>query len=109
MGGGAGDGVRIGDLSQPPATTYLVRGLLLRLIAAVYLVAFASFWVQAQGLIGPHGILPISPFLDAVHQQLGDRAYWKLPTVLWLSGSATAIHLVCCAGTALSLLAIAGI
>jgi hypothetical protein len=93
---------------QPPAPTYLVRGLLLRLLAGVYLVAFLSFWVQAQGLIGPQGIIPVANFLDAVHAQIGDRAYHLLPTLFWISGSATAIHLVCGAGVALSLVAIAG-
>ena len=92
-----------GDASEPPPTTYFVRGLLLRLLAGVYLVAFASFWVQAEGLIGPRGILPVSGFLDAARQQIGEQAYWQLPTVLWLSGSAAALHLVCGAGVVLSL------
>ncbi len=96
-------------MSPPPPTTYFVRGLLLRLLAGVYLVAFASFWVQAEGLIGPHGILPVSEFLDAARQQIGEQAYRQLPTVLWLSGSAAALHLVCGAGVVISLAAIAGL
>ena len=113
MGGGAGDLSPLrpnrGWASEPPPTTYFVRGLLLRLLAGVYLVAFASFWVQAEGLIGPHGILPVSAFLDAARQQIGEQAYRQLPTVLWLSGSAAALHLVCAAGVVLSLAAIAGL
>ena len=93
---------------QPPATTYFVRGLLLRLLAGVYLVAFLSFWVQGEGLIGPRGILPVGEFLEAARGRLGDAAYWRLPTVFWLSGSDTAIHLVSGAGVVLSVLAIGG-
>jgi hypothetical protein len=95
--------------SQPPPTAYLVRGLLLRLLAGVYLIAFASFWFQAQGLIGPHGILPLADFLDAARKQLGDEAYRQLPTVFWLSSGAPALHLVCGAGVVLSVMAIGGI
>ena len=94
---------------QPPPTLYLVRGLLLRLLGAVYLVAFASFWSQAQGLIGPHGILPAGDFLDAVRAQLGTEAYSQVPTLFWLSNGAAALHLACAAGVVASVLAIAGI
>ncbi|HEX2463417.1 MAG TPA: lipase maturation factor family protein, partial [Thermoanaerobaculia bacterium] len=98
-----------GWATEPPPTTYFVRGLLLRLLAGVYLVAFASFWLQAEGLIGPRGILPVASFLDAAHAQIGPDAYRQVPTVLWLSGSVAALHLVCGAGVVLSLAAIAGL
>jgi hypothetical protein len=93
---------------QPPPTTHLVRGLLVRLLAGVHLVAFASFWFQAQGLIGPHGILPIADFLDAVRAQIGGEAYARVPTLFWLSSGGAALHLVCAAGVVVSVLAIAG-
>jgi hypothetical protein len=98
-------------MGQPvaPPTTYLVRGLLLRLLAGVYLVAFASFWFQAQGLIGPHGILPVADYLDAARTQIGGEAHRQLPTLFWLSSGAAALHLVCGAGVVLSVLAIGGV
>jgi hypothetical protein len=89
--------------------TAFVRGLLLRLLAGVYLVAFASFWVQAHALIGPHGLLPVDAFLDSIGGRLGSEAYWRLPTLLWVSQSAGFLHLLCGAGVALSLAAIAGL
>jgi hypothetical protein len=90
-------------------STHFVRGLVLRLLASVYLVAFASFWVQAQGLIGPHGILPVGELLDSARTQLGAEAPWRLPTLLWVSQSAGFLHLLCGAGVAVSLAAIAGL
>jgi hypothetical protein len=60
---------------------------LLQLLALVYLIAFISWGVQAQGLIGSHGILPAADFLAAVHSQLGSAAYWNCPTVFWLNSS----------------------
>jgi lipase maturation factor 1 len=88
---------------------HLVRGLFLRLLAGVYLVAFASFWVQAAGLIGPHGLLPAGAFLDAARESLGADAYRRLPTLLWISQSAGFLHLLCGAGVAVALAAIAGL
>ena len=44
----------------------LVSFLFLRLFGLIYLSAFVSFGVQAQGLIGSHGILPLAELVDAV-------------------------------------------
>ena len=95
-------------MTHPPPTTYFVRGLLLRLLAGVYLLAFASFWVQAEGLIGPRGLLPVEPFLESAAARLGSEAYWRLPTLLWLSQGTAFLHGLCGAGVAVSMLAIAG-
>jgi hypothetical protein len=43
----------------------------LTVLAAVYVVAFISFGVQARGLIGTRGILPLTDFLQAVRTQIG--------------------------------------
>ena len=48
-----------------------VEWLFLRLLAAIYLVAFASLAVQIIGLIGAHGILPLGGYLAAVAKELG--------------------------------------
>jgi len=66
--------------------------ILLQAIAAVYLIAFVSWGIQAQGLIGSHGILPAGDFLAAVHGQLGRAAYWNCPTVFWLNSSDGALR-----------------
>jgi len=71
-------------MSAPLPTRHaLTRWLFLRALGTVTVVAFASFWVQADGLVGANGILPYEPWLEAVAQQLGDDAFWRAPTVLW--------------------------
>jgi predicted DCC family thiol-disulfide oxidoreductase YuxK len=52
-----------------------VEWLFLRLLAAIYLIAFASLAVQITGLIGSRGILPLSGYLPAVLKALGIRAH----------------------------------
>src|ERR1700722_8386600 len=90
---------------EPPRFE-LVSWLFLRAIGLIYLTAFISLGVQALGLIGSHGILPLSEFTDAVHSQLGSASYWRVPMGFWLDSSDFAIQAACWAGGALSLLLI---
>jgi predicted DCC family thiol-disulfide oxidoreductase YuxK len=90
---------------EPPRFE-LVAWLFLRAMGLIYLIAFISFGVQALGLIGSHGILPLSDFVDAARGALGLERYWQLPMVFWLSQSDFMIQAVCWAGVALSLLLI---
>ena len=55
---------------EPPRYD-LVSFLFLRLFGLIYLSAFVSFGVQAQGLIGSHGILPLAELVDAVGSRVG--------------------------------------
>ena len=43
------------------------RRLFLRLLGAVYFVAFASLAVQITGLVGAHGVMPAGPYLEWAH------------------------------------------
>ncbi len=52
----------------------LVSFLFLRLFGLIYLSAFVSFGVQAQGLIGSHGILPLAELVDASPAALAPSA-----------------------------------
>jgi hypothetical protein len=79
---------------------------LLQLLAVVYFVAFVSWGVQAQGLIGSHGIMPAREFLAGVHRQLGSAAYWECPTLFWLSSSDGALRAAWIFGALCSLAAI---
>jgi hypothetical protein len=79
---------------------------LLQLLASVYLIAFVSWGVQAQGLIGSYGILPAADFLANVHRQLGSAAHWNCPTVFWLSSSDGALRAGWILGALCSLAAI---
>jgi predicted DCC family thiol-disulfide oxidoreductase YuxK len=89
-----------------PARYDLVSWLFLRALGLIYLFAFASFSVQALGLIGSHGILPLSEFIAAIRSQVGVERYWWFPMVFWLDQSDLAIQALCWAGIALSLLLI---
>jgi predicted DCC family thiol-disulfide oxidoreductase YuxK len=82
----------------------VVSWLFLRAIGLIYLVAFVSIGVQASGLIGSHGILPLPEFIDAIRSQFGAERYWLFPMVFWLGSGDFAIQAACWAGAALSLL-----
>jgi predicted DCC family thiol-disulfide oxidoreductase YuxK len=90
---------------EPPRFD-LISWLFIRAIGLIYLSAFVSFGVQVLGLIGSHGILPLSEFADAVRSQLGSTSYCQVPMVFWLDQSNFAIQVACWAGAALSLLLI---
>ena len=93
---------------EPPRYD-LVSFLFLRLLGLVYLTAFVSFAVQAQGLIGSYGILPLAQFTDAVAERFGAERYYLVPMVFWLNDSDAAIQAVCWAGAGLSLLLVVNV
>ena len=80
------------------ASFILSRWVFLRALGLICLVAFVSFWVQAKGLVGSAGLLPVGQYLQAVRDQLGPERYWRVPTVFWLNSSDAALHAVCAAG-----------
>jgi predicted DCC family thiol-disulfide oxidoreductase YuxK len=82
--------------------------LFLRTLAAVYLIAFASFAVQAAGLIGSHGISPVGEYLHSVREYYG-AAYWQVPTVFWLNAGDRMIRAVGIGGICLSVLLFLGV
>jgi predicted DCC family thiol-disulfide oxidoreductase YuxK len=88
---------------EPPRYEF-VSWVFLRLFALIYLAAFASFGVQALGLIGSHGILPLSDFVNAEAARIGPARYFVIPMVFWFSSSDFAIQAVCWTGVGLSLL-----
>lgn len=94
-----------------PASNYrLARWLFVRLLGLIYLAAFVSLWVQVDGLIGSHGILPAGDFLNRAGQQLtGWERYHLLPTLLWLNPGDAGLHLLCGGGVLLAGLLIVGI
>jgi hypothetical protein len=89
--------------------TYAISGYLFRkAIALIYLIAFISFGVQALGLIGSGGLLPLSSFLDVVRRELGATGYWRVPTILWLDSSDAMIRAVWIAGAVFAFSALIG-
>ena len=83
--------------------------IFLRLLALVFLAAFVSLWVQVDGLIGSHGILPIAPFVDAARDQLGPSGWLQFPTLCWWDPSDRALDVLCGGGVALSLMLLLGV
>jgi hypothetical protein len=97
------------EWTPEPPTYLLSRWLFLRLLGAVYLVAFASLAVQITGLVGEHGIMPVGPFLEWARSVHGPGVYRLLPTVFWLDWSDLALRVVTWSGAVLSLLLILGL
>ncbi len=92
------------------ASRYRLAGwLFLRLLGLVYLIAFASLWVQIDGLLGSRGILPAARYLDTATRVLGPERYRLLPTLFWFGSGDGALHAACAAGVVLALLVIAGV
>jgi hypothetical protein len=83
-------------------------GLFLKALGAIYLIAFVSFGVEAGGLIGSRGILPVTNYLRGMHEALGARAFWYAPTVFWVSSSDLALRVAWIAGAALATVLILG-
>jgi hypothetical protein len=77
--------------------------LFLKALGIVYLIAFLSFGVQADGLVGSQGVLPLENYLHGMHQAMGARAFWYAPTVFWANSSDLALRIAWIAGAALSI------
>ena len=90
-------------------TWHLPRRFFIILLGFVYFTAFSSLGGQIEGLIGKEGILPAQNFLQQVESQLGIERLWKLPTLFWLEVRDGFLKFICLAGSAISLLVIAGI
>jgi predicted DCC family thiol-disulfide oxidoreductase YuxK len=89
--------------NHEPPRYELVSFMFLRLFGLIALSAFISFAVQAQGLIGSRGILPLTALVDAL-ARLGPQRFVLMPMVFWLNDSDAAIQLVCWAGAGFSLM-----
>jgi lipase maturation factor 1 len=96
---------------EPQLPSYFItRGIFLRLLGVIYLIAFCSIWVQVQGLIGSRGLLPVADFLARVDAYFTGRIkYGYFPTLCWFNASDGFLNLLCGAGALLSLLMIAGL
>jgi hypothetical protein len=82
----------------------LIASIFVRLLGLVYLSAFASFGVQARGLIGTHGILPLADLVSELSSHFGIERFFLMPMLFWWSPTDLAIEAVCWGGAALSIL-----
>jgi predicted DCC family thiol-disulfide oxidoreductase YuxK len=95
------------DVRRP--TYSWARRWFLRALGTIYLIAFASLWVQVDGLVGSDGMSPANQFLPAVRTQVGPGAYVLLPTLCWFDQSDAFLHSLCGGGVLFSILLIFGI
>ena len=78
-----------------------------RLLALIFLIAWVSLGSQVGLLIGSHGLLPLEPFVHAIHGS--GLGFGRFPTLFLYGASDAAIHAGVWLGAALSLLALAGV
>ncbi|WP_214072339.1 lipase maturation factor family protein [Mucilaginibacter sp. dw_454] len=91
-------------------TYWLTRFVLLRLLGAVYALAFLVAINQLIPLIGEHGLLPVGNYFDAIRQSYGSisAGFFKLPSLFWFWHSDLALQTVAWVGFIISLIVIAG-
>jgi len=94
---------------RPTSNFALSVSFFLRSLGLIHLIAFISFWSQLSGLIGPRGILPADVFLEAAFNQAHGDAYAALPTLCWIFGGSSFLHVLCAVGVAAAVLLIAGL
>ena len=92
------------ELVAPPRYV-LSRWVFLRLLAVVYLIAFASLAPQLRGLVGEQGLLPAADLLARAGEFYGAAAWYEFPTLAWLAPGDAGLLVICWAGILLSLLA----
>ncbi len=91
------DRLNVGIVSVPissePSLQYrLSAWIFLRCLGAIYLIAFVSLGFQVLGLIGSHGLLPVSDFLNEAKLQLGlFERFWRAPTLFWIRNDNSAL------------------
>lgn len=82
----------------------LVAALFLRLLATIYFIAFFTLTFQITGLAGENGILPLSPWLDYLFNDLGWAAFVHFPMLFWFDQSNIFLEFIAWAGCFFSLL-----
>jgi predicted DCC family thiol-disulfide oxidoreductase YuxK len=86
-----------GKEHEPPSYN-LISWIFIRIFGLITLGAFLSFGVQALGLIGSQGIVPVAQLISFVQQQVGSERYWLLPMLFWINATDLMIQLVCWSG-----------
>lgn len=75
-------------------------------LGAVFLAAFWSWGSQVRGLVGEHGIIPVSEQLAAV--RAAGNSLWQTPSLSWLSDGNTMLLAQCWLGALLAIAMCAG-
>ncbi|WP_295714658.1 lipase maturation factor family protein [Mucilaginibacter sp.] len=93
-----------------PPTYWLTRFVILRLLGAIYVVAFLVAINQIVPLIGSNGLLPVGIYLKQVSAALGSAqaGFLRLPSIFWLWHSDSALLIAAWFGFILSCIVMAG-
>lgn len=87
----------------------LTRFLILRLLGAVYAIAFLATINQVLPLIGSDGLTPVNSYLSRISDALGPTAgFIRLPSIFWLGHSDTMLLTTAWIGFVLSCIILAG-
>jgi hypothetical protein len=91
-------------------TYWLTRFLILRLLGAIYAVAFLIAINQIIPLMGSNGLLPVGTFLNRVSDALGSSGagFVRLPSIFWFGHSDTGLLTAAWIGFFLSCVVISG-
>jgi hypothetical protein len=92
------------DSKSGMANRLIPRWIWLRALGLIYFAAFYSLAFQIRGLIGPNGILPAGPYLEAVARTFPSERFWFAPTVLWISSGPGMLVGLCIVGMLAALL-----
>src|SRR4051795_3021879 len=100
----------IGPLEQATSPSYwLTRFVILRLLGAIYAIAFLVAINQVVPLIGSNGLLPVEIYLKRISTALGSTgaSFMRLPSLFWFAHSDTALLTVAWIGFILSCVVLA--
>jgi hypothetical protein len=102
--------VKNADLPGARPTYWLTRFVILRLLGAIYAVAFLVAINQIIPLIGKDGLLPLDIFIQRVSVALGSpgAGFARLPSLFWFAHSDANLLTAAWIGFALSCLVMAG-
>ncbi|HEX9161848.1 MAG TPA: lipase maturation factor family protein, partial [Thermoanaerobaculia bacterium] len=86
-----------------PQPCLRARWIFLRCLGGIFFSAFYALYFQIHGLIGSNGILPVASYLTSARDAVGWKAYWYVPSLLWLNSSDAALSAIVWIGIAASL------
>jgi hypothetical protein len=90
----------------PELARFVTVGAFLRALGAIYFIAFCSWGVQAIGLVGAKGILPLPDYVAAM--RASGVGWWQAPSTVWWWHSDAAIRASWIVGAVAALLAVVG-
>ncbi|MDB5276495.1 MAG: lipase maturation factor family protein [Ferruginibacter sp.] len=99
----------VAEMPVAAPTYWLTRFMILRLLGAVYAIAFLVAVNQIIPLIGKDGLTPVDSYLQQISNSLGKAGgFFRLPSIFWFGHSDAMLLMVSWAGLILSLIVVCG-